>query len=503
MKTKPYIKANNITMAFPGTLALDKINFRVHLGEVVAIVGENGAGKSTLMKILSGVYKKTSGTLLFDGEPVELSSTSDAISKGVTMIYQELTNLPKLTVAENIFLGKLPVKNKLGAVNFKKLYKDTKDIFEQYGIHIDARAKLESLTVAEKQFVEIIKAISTQNTKIVIMDEPTSSLTKSETERLFDIIRHLKKANIGIIYISHRLDEVVNIADRVVVFRDGKDRGEMLKGEYDESKIISMMIGHSLESEKRKAIQRKEIIYEIRNLNISRRIKDFNMQLYKGEILGIAGLMGSGKDELVKCLFGLWPAQSKEVFFEGEKIDTLSPRKVLEKGIAYLPEERKLQSLFLEMTVRSNISAIWLFDRKQKRRETSEMNEHELADSYIKLLSIKTASDLQKIINLSGGNQQKAVIARLLAVKPKIMILNDPTRGIDVGSKEEIYRLIRKLAAEGTSIVIASSELEEICNLANRVIVLSKGEICGELSDEAVTMGNVLPCAVRMNKNEK
>ena len=496
MKEIRYIEARDIRMVFSGTTVLDGINFGVARGEVVALVGENGAGKSTLMKIFSGVYQKTSGSILLEGEPVDFQTTAEAIRHGITMIYQELANLPKLSVAENVFLGRLPLKNKIGAVDFEKLYAETEEVFRKYGIEIDVRAKVESLSVAEKQFVEIVKAITAQDAKIVIMDEPTSSLTKDEIARLFRIIAHLKQADMGVVYISHRLDEVVEIADRVVVFRDGRNRGELHKGEYDEDKIVSLMIGHSLAQEERVRIERSQVVYEVKNLSIERRMRDFNMKLYKGEILGISGLMGSGKDELVKCLFGLWPAKSKEVYFKGELIDTSSPRKVLKKGIVYLPEERKIQSLFLDMSVKNNISAIWRFYKEQAEPEEKVKNETTLSQTYIERLSIKTPDGHQIIRKLSGGNQQKAVIARLLAVHPQIMILNDPTRGIDIGSKEEIYGLIRQLAKEGTSIVLVSSELEEVCKLANRVMVLSKGEVCGEFVDDAVTMENILPCAV-------
>ncbi len=274
----------------------------------------------------------------------------------------------------------------------------------------------------------------------------------------------------------------------------------MSRGSYNEKEIVSLMIGHSIEEKRSENITRDEIVYEVTDLQIDGRIKDFELKLYKGEILGIAGLMGSGKDELIKCLFGLWPARSKNVKYLGNAIKTNSPKNVMKKGIVYLPEERKLQSLFLDMTVRKNISAVWWFYKDMASESEASLGEKALAEKYIKKLSVKTPSDVQKIVNLSGGNQQKAVIGRLLAVSPKIMILNDPTRGIDVGSKEEIYDLIRELAKTGTSIVIVSSELEEICKLSNRVMVLSKGEVCGEFVDDDVTMDNILPCAVRMNQ---
>lgn len=494
--TIPELEVRGITKTFPGTVALDEIDFEVKKGEVHAIVGENGAGKSTLMKILSGAYTKTSGQILIRGKEMEIHGISDAQRQGISMIYQELANLPKLSVAENIFLGVLPKSPIPGVVNFRELYAKTREYFDHFQIEIDVKAKLSSLTVAEKQFVEIIKAITAKNARIVIMDEPTSSLTKDEIEKLFSIIRELKQQDTTIIYISHRLDEIVRIADRVSIFRDGKSRGTLIRGEFDEEKIITLMLGHALTRTEKQNIPRKDIIFEVKNLTISRRVQNFNMTLYKGEILGIAGLMGSGKDELVKCLFGLWPAISKEVAYKGRQIFIKDPKDAIDLGIVYLPEERKLSSLFLELNVKYNISPIWLFNT-YKRFFINEKQETTLANQFVDRLAIKTPSLLQEVVNLSGGNQQKAVFSRLLAVKPQLMILNDPTRGVDVGSKEEIYRIIRELAVQGTSIIIVSSEIEEITYLANRVLVLSKGETRGEFIDENVTMKNILTCAVR------
>lgn len=487
------LEMRGITKVFPGTKALDEMNFDLRKGEVHAIVGENGAGKSTLMKILSGVYSKTSGQIFFNGSEVEINSSSDAQTLGISMIYQELANLPKLSVAENIFLGRLPRRRLFGVVDFNKLYEDSMELFARYEVDIDPKKRMEKLSVAEKQFVEILKAISVVNTKIVIMDEPTSSLTKREIELLFAMIKKLKKEGISIIYISHRLDEIVEIADRVSAFRDGKNRGTMAKGEFDQKKIIDLMLGHSLQQINKENVARKDVIFSVRNLKIKNRVENFELSLHKGEILGIAGLMGSGKDELVKSLFGLWPAISKEVYFKGQKIVITQTKDALKHGIVYLPEERRTQALFLPLSVESNITPIWLLmggktiiDRKKEKTTAERLKE---------LLSIKTSSLQEPIRGLSGGNQQKAVISRLLAVDPEVLIMNDPTRGVDVGSKEEIYGLIRDLAKKGTSIIIVSSELQELTYLANRVLVLQKGDTVGEF-DGDFTLKDILTCAV-------
>jgi ABC-type sugar transport system ATPase subunit len=499
------LEARAVVKVFPGTVALDGVNLELRRGEVHAVVGENGAGKSTLMKILSGAYRLSSGQILIDGEEVSLNSIEDAQQHGIAMLYQELSNVPKLSVAENIFLGLLP-RGPLGLVDFRTLFSRTQGYFETYKVDIDPKTILSRLTLAEKQFVEIIRVITAKNARIVIMDEPTSSLTKSETERLFTIIRELKKRGTTIVYISHRLDEVQEIADRLSVFRDGKNVGTLERGQFDERRIITLMLGQALmrlEKEAAKSrLPREKVLFEVRSLVIPRRVAGFSMKLYEGEILAIAGLMGSGKDELVKCLFGLWPALSKEVRFRGKAVDIRSPKQAIDHGIVYLPEERKLTSLFLELSVKYNISPLWLFNVR-KRFFLQAKAEDELVGSVIAQLNIKTSSPQEQIVNLSGGNQQKAVFSRLIALKPTLMILNDPTRGVDVGSKEEIYRIIRRLVSGGTSIILVSSEIDEICYLADRVIVLSKGEICGQFADAEVTQENVLTCAIRAKLHEK
>jgi ribose transport system ATP-binding protein len=491
------LQVKKITKTFIGTVALDGIDFELKKGEVHAIVGENGAGKSTLMKILSGAYTKTSGEILIDDKEVEINNVINSSFLGISMIYQELENIPKITVAENIFIGRLPKTKVPGFVNFKKLYANTRKLLDEFSLNIDPKQKVNKLSVAQQQFVEIIKAITVKNARIIIMDEPTSSLTKDETEKLFQIINDLKKKNISVIYISHRLDEVTGIADRISVFRDGKNVGTLEKAGFDSQKIISLMIGHLLQDKQAKSIKREKILFEVRSLKIRNRIEDFSFKLYEGEILGIAGLMGSGKDELVKSLFGLWPSQLKETYFEGKKVSIKSPRDALNLGVVYLPEERKIQSLFSTLSVKENISPVWL-NNIYKRFFISDAKEFKLSNDLVDKFSIKTPSIHQMILNLSGGNQQKVIFSRLIAVKPKLMVLNDPTRGVDVGSKQEIYNLIREQASSGTSFILLSSEIPEISEIANRVIVLSRGVICGEFDDKQITTKNILTCATRV-----
>ncbi|MCF7938951.1 MAG: sugar ABC transporter ATP-binding protein [Spirochaetales bacterium] len=491
------LEIQNVVKTFPGTIALNEINFDLEEGEIHAIVGENGAGKSTLMKILSGIYVKDSGTIRIDGRETELGDVDESRTLGISMIYQEMENIQKLSVAENIFLGQLPKSKVPGFVDFRKLIRETKDLLHSFELDTNPTTQLSRTSTAEQQFIEIIKAITIKNARVIIMDEPTSSLTNKEVEKLFQIIRELKNKGISVIYISHRLDEIIEIADRVSVFRDGKNRGVLKRGEYDTSKIVSLMIGHELESTEKNVIGRKKVVFEIKKMNIRNKISDFSMQLHEGEILAIAGLMGSGKDQLVKGIVGLWPAQEKEMYFLGNRISINHPADAIEHGIIYLPEERKLQALFLDMSVNYNISPLWLFNVEQKTF-INKKKEVDLSKSYANKLSIKTPSVFTEIVSLSGGNQQKAIFSRMLAVKPKLMILNDPTRGIDVGSKQEIYSIIQDLASKGVSILLLSSEIPEITKIANTVIVLSKGETRNKFSDSKVTTENIIRSVTRV-----
>jgi ABC-type sugar transport system ATPase subunit len=490
------LSTSKISKVFPGTLALNEVDFELNEGEVHAIIGENGAGKSTFIKILCGIYTEYSGILYLDGKQITFDNPRESSDAGIRAIYQEFENLPKLSVAENIYMGRLP-KNKHipGFVDWSSLIQNTDELLKDLGIDLEPQAKLSSLSVAQQQLVEIAKAISIK-LKILIMDEPTSFLATHEVEQLFRIIYTLKKEqNVSVIYISHRLNEVVDIADRITVLRDGQNVGTLIKKDFKEDRLIKMMIGHGLSEQKEMSIAKKEIILEARNINIYKRLYDFNMKLYEGEILGIAGLIGSGKDEFIKCLFGLWPRQSGEIFLYGGKFDVKEPYDLIGKDVVYLPEERKTQALFLELSLRENLSPIWLYKIFNKYI-LSKGREYSVTQEYMNKLSIKAVNTEQEVINLSGGNQQKVIFARLLSIRPRVLLLHDPTRGIDVGSKEEIYRIITKLAEQGSSILILSSEVQEICSLSHRIIVLSKGRTVGEFEGESIDVETVLSYAM-------
>ncbi len=488
------IEALQLRKEFPGTVALDDVDFDVRKGEVHALVGENGAGKSTLIKIISGVYAKTSGTLLFEGKKIEHINPRQAIDWGVSVIYQELENLAKLSVAENIFLGGLP-RRKLGVfVDHRKLIRMTGSILEELALDLKPQQIVGTLTIAEQQLVEIAKAFS-KNLKLLIMDEPTSYLNRRETERLFATINRIKAQGVSVIYVSHRLQEVLDISDRISVLRDGKKVATIADAKkMNEKEIIRLIIGHDILARDKADTDRGDVALEVRKLTIRRRLFDFSMQLHRGEILGIAGLTGSGKDELLKCLAGLWPPAAGAVFLFGKRSVIRNPNVAARRGMLYLPEERKAFSLFPTLNCRENISPIWLH-RVYRRFLLLLKRERRIAGDYAKKLQVKTPSLEHRVVHLSGGNQQKLIFARLLAVKPGILLLHDPTRGIDVGSKDEIYEIMIQLAAQGTAIILLSSEIQEICNLAHRVIVIAHGRLAGEFTGKEVTMENVFAAA--------
>lgn len=489
------LEAREIVKQFPGTLALDKADFNLKKGEVHAIIGENGAGKSTLIKIICGAYERTSGKIYLDGKEIEFKNPKEALESGISVIYQEFENISPLTVAENIHMGFLPKNKKMPFfVDWEKLYNNTKSLFISLGLEINPRVLISDLTMAEQQLVEVAKALS-RKVKILIMDEPTSSLTKNETEKLFAIIKNLKKEGIGVIYISHRLDEVTYISDRATIFRDGKNIKTIDRGNYNEEEIVRLMIGHSLGEQKKQTIQRDKVVLEIKNLNIYKRVYDVSLEIYKGEVLGLVGLIGSGKDELIKSIYSLWPYQTMELYLDGKRIKIKNPNVAISKGIVYLPEERKIQSLFLEQSVSNNISCIWL-SKIFKRFFLSIRKEYKLAIEYITKLSIKVTNLRYKIMTLSGGNQQKIIFARLLAISPKILLLHDPTRGVDVGSKKEIWEIIRQLAKNGCSILLLSSEISEVCILSDRINVISHGKIVEEFKDDEIELERVLTCVM-------
>ena len=492
----------HITKEFPGVKALDDVTFRVRKGEIHALVGENGAGKSTLMKILSGVYPHGtySGDIFIEGKKQHFRNIKDSEHAGVAIIYQELTLVKGMTVGENIFLGREPVVN--GIINWNKVYADSKKLFEKLNIEIDVYEKVENLGIGQQQMVEIAKAIS-KDSKILILDEPTAALTESETRQLFRILRDLKKHGVTCIYISHRLEEIFEIADTVTVLRDGKTISTDPISALTEDEIIKRMVGRELTQRYPKVPHKaKRTIMEVRNFSVydkdnpeKKIIDNVSFEIKEGEILGISGLMGAGRTELFMSIFGAYPGRKEgEIWLEGKKISINSPREAIEHGICYLSEDRKRYGLVLMMDIKDNI----LLPNYQKFANGGIINipkSLSTALDYVGKLRIKIASPFQQVMNLSGGNQQKVIIAKWLLANPKILILDEPTRGIDVGAKYEIYNLMNQFVDQGVGIVMISSELPEILGMSDRILVMQKGKIAGELIAEEATQEKIMTLA--------
>ncbi|WP_053955483.1 ribose ABC transporter ATP-binding protein RbsA [Inediibacterium massiliense] len=491
---KPIFEMKGIIKEFPGVKALDGVDLKIHQGRVMALLGENGAGKSTLMKILSGVYTKDQGQLIYNGEEIHLKGPKDAQDLGISIIHQELNLIPHLTIGENIFLGREPV-NSFKKIDWKKLYQDSEKLLKKLKVDKDPRQKVSQLSVGQQQMVEIAKAISL-NTKIIIMDEPTDALTKKETESLFEVIDELKKDEKGIVYISHRLEEIFRMCDDVTVLRDGKFIGEDEVKNLEENQLIEMMVGRKLtEQFPRIPAQKGEMSLEVKNLS-NEYIKGIDFTLRKGEILGISGLMGSGRTELAKTLYGAIQKSSGEIYIEGKKVEIKSPQQALQKGIAYVSEDRKGDGLILGLSVKENMTICSLKKFEEFLLKISPKKEKEAVKKYIDHMNIKTPSENQRIKNLSGGNQQKVSIAKGLMTKPKILILDEPTRGVDVGAKKEIYDLINEFKKEGMSIIMISSEMPEVLGMSDRILVMYQGTISGEFSIEDASQEKIMKCAV-------
>jgi len=479
MGAEKVLEMKNITKTFPGVKALDKVNFSLKKGEVHALLGENGAGKSTLMKVLNGIHQRDEGEIILRGKSVEFNDTKEAQNAGLAIIHQELELIPHLNVAENIFLGREEKKGVF--IDYKKLYQNTEDVLNMLGVNIDPKSKIKDLNIGSQQMVEIAKAVS-QDAEILVMDEPTSSLTNQEIEILFKLIERLKDQDIAIVYISHRLEEVFEICDRVTVLRDGEFVGEVETVETDEDELINMMVGRTIEDRFPKMeFNPGEEILKIENLSVPDEIINASFSLRKGEILGVAGLMGSGRTELAKSIFGVFKTKTGEIYYKGKKLEINSPADAINNGIYYLSEDRKDEGLVLSLSVANNISISVLKQMLKANTFIDSASEKELAQKYINDLNIKTPSENQLVKNLSGGNQQKVVISKLLSTKPEVVILDEPTRGIDVGAKREIYNLMQELIDKEVAVILISSELPEVLNLSNRVIVMHEKEIMGEL----------------------
>lgn len=492
------VKFNGISKEFPGVMALDNVSFHANPGEVLGLMGENGAGKSTILKILNGDYMPSQGSIELDDKKVIFHSPIDALKNGISVIYQDMHVALHLSVAENLFLGNLPQKN--GLVNWKALYSDAQKIIDEYNLCCSPYEKIVNLSIAKRQMIEITKDVI-RNVKIIAFDEPSASLSEHEIETLFGMIRRLKVNKVTIIYVSHRMSEIFSISDRVVILKDGKYVDAQKTKETSPAELIKSMIGREIkEVFPYKSIEgmRKEIL-QVKNLS-SKKLSQINFTLYSSEILGFAGLVGSGRSELAHAIFGSDKLISGEIFVNGKKVAISSPKDAIKNGIALCPEDRKTQSLFGIQSVKNNLVQA-MIGKLSKYYILNNKKEIDLANKYVKNLQIHTSSINKKILELSGGNQQKTIVGRWLSTKPSIMILDEPTKGVDVGSKAEIYTIINKLKEEGVSIIIISSELPEVIGVSDRIIVMKDGRISGELTRLEASEEKILTLAMDDGQN--
>jgi ABC-type sugar transport system ATPase subunit len=487
------LKMTGISKSFGGNRVLHDVKLELNSGEVLALLGENGAGKSTLIKILGGIYMKDTGEICINGKNVHIQSVHDARNYGISIIHQELMLAPHLTVAENIFMGQELV-NKRGFVLLRVQELKAKEFLDRFKMNINANAILDNFTIAQQQMIEIIRAVSF-GAHIIVMDEPTSSLSSQEALILFDLIKTLKQKGVGIIYISHRLNELFEISDRVTVLRDGEYVGTMETDKTDRSTLVSMMVGRELSAYyTRTNTVIDDVVLEVHHLCDGKKVKDVSFDLKKGEVLGFAGLVGAGRTEAMKCLFGLSPVKSGSILLDGKKISIKNPKDAMKKGIAFVPEDRKLEGLFLKQDIRFNIT-ITVLDQILNNFHYNQNRENEIVRGNIEKMQIKTTGINQISGSLSGGNQQKVLIGRCFTVVKRILILDEPTRGVDVKTKADIYGLINELAKSGLSIIMISSELPELINMSDRVVVLSDGYSTGILKKNDINQENIMTLA--------
>ncbi|MGC9401141.1 ribose ABC transporter ATP-binding protein RbsA [Vibrio genomosp. F10 str. 9ZC157] len=498
--TQAILQLNAMEKAFPGVKALDKASLNVYTGRVMALMGENGAGKSTLMKVLTGIYSLDAGDIYYQGQATTFKGPRDSQQAGISIIHQELNLIPELTIAENIFLGR-EFTSPLGRIQWQKMYQEADKLLARLNVKHSSSKLLGDLSLGEQQMVEIAKALSFES-KVIIMDEPTDALTDTETESLFKVINELRDQGCGVVYISHRLKEIFEICDDITVLRDGKFIGECSVIDTDEDGLIEMMVGRKLEDQyPRVNVEHGDICLEVSGLTGSG-VHDVSFTLQRGEILGVSGLMGAGRTELMKVIFGALPSERGVINLDNKTINPVSPQDALANGIAYISEDRKGDGLVLGLSVKENMSLSAL-DKLSQNGQIQHKDEANAVEDFIRLFNIKTPTRDQIIGNLSGGNQQKVAIAKGLMTRPKVLILDEPTRGVDVGAKKEIYQLINKFKSEGMSIILVSSEMPEVLGMSDRIMVMHEGRISGEFDVKDADQEKLLACAVGKKINEE
>ena len=486
----PVLRLEDIVKTFPGVRALDGVSFSVLPGEVHALMGENGAGKSTLMKVLGGILQPNEGRIFIEEEPTVMTTPVQAKAKGVVFIHQELSLADELTVAENIWLGELPLKS-FGRVNWAKLYEDTNAILKTLNVGFDAKTRVGDLSIANQQMVEIARAL-TVDPKAVIFDEPTASLTDAEKVVLFDVISDLQSKGVGIIYISHRMEEIFKITDRISVLRDGQYRGTLNTRETDEEEVTKLMIGRSLDLSRNESHHEMgDVALEVRGLSCGKLYQDVSFNVRKGEVLGFYGLVGAGRTEIAETLFGLRDPSAGQILLNGQEVRIKSPIDAIANGISLVPEDRKGQGLVLGMNCRDNMTLPQV-DDLTAGPFVSDGAEIAMFDQYRDKLDIRTPGWRQTVGNLSGGNQQKIVIGKWLSMRPEVLIVDEPTRGIDVGSKSEIHNLIRDLAAQGYAVIVISSEMPEVLHVSDRIVAMYSGKVMREFTSDEVTEDSLI-----------
>ena len=488
------LRLKNIRKEFPGVLALDDVSLEAKAGSVHALMGENGAGKSTLIKILAGAYSKDQGTILFDNKEVNIDNPNDSLNLGIKVVYQEIALIPEFTVAENIFLEKFPV-NSLGIVNWKKLYNDCNNLLKKIGFNLNVKEKVVDLSISEQQIVEIARAIF-QNSLVVVMDEPTSSLTPNEIEKLFEVIENLKKNNIAIIYITHKIDEIFKIANEVTVLRDGKLISNRDINDTSEEILIQDMVGRKVEQKfDRPNKSFDKVLMNIKNISTKSKLKDISFDLYKGEILGFFGLMGAGRTELAKAIYGYDNISNGSIEVDGQILKKFNTQTMVKNGVGYVTEDRKGEGIIKDMNLRENMSlpSLEIFE---KFLTINKSKEKKISNQYIDKFEVKTPSSERLITLLSGGNQQKILLSRWLIRNLKIIILDEPTRGVDIGAKTEILRLINDLAKDGLSVILMTSEMNDLLTLSDRIIVMAGGKISKEFNRNDATQEEIFKASV-------